>query len=229
MIIGDRILARLEALGMSQGKLARSVGLSRQAISKMILGGIGETGKLYLIARALETTPEYLIGETDDPSPGSPAASPTQPYSPPPAEIAEGKAPSDVVQVREIDLTFGMGATYLDVPVTTQSRVFSREWLRQYTHANPDRLYFAQGIGDSMFPTLLDSDLLLIDTSQDTLKLNDKIWAIAYGNTGAVKRLRSMPDGGVKILSDNPSIPDETAYDGELTVLGRVVAVVRKM
>lgn len=228
MIIGERIVARLEALGLSQGHLAREVGLTRQAISKMALGGTTETTKLHAIARVLQTTAEYLTGETDDPLPSEMPNS-AQSFVPSPADIAGAHTPEGVVKVREIDLTLGMGATYLDVPVTTQERLFSREWLRQYTHANPDRLYFAQGIGDSMFPTLLDSDLLLIDTSQDTLKLNDKIWAIAYGNTGAVKRLRSMPDGGVKILSDNPSIPDETAYDGELTVLGRVVAIVRKL
>jgi phage repressor protein C with HTH and peptisase S24 domain len=135
----------------------------------------------------------------------------------------------DLVAVQEIDLKFGMGATELELPVTSQIRHFSREWLRQYTHANPDKLYFAQGIGDSMEPTIKDSDLLLIDTSEDTIRVSDKFWAIAFGYSGMVKRLRPMPDGSVRILSDNPNVPDEVAHDGELHLLGRVVGIVRKM
>lgn len=80
-----------------------------------------------------------------------------------------------------------------------------------------------------MFPTLLDSDLMLIDCSQRSLNMSDKIWVAAYAGCGMIKRLRQMPDGGVKILSDNPSVSDEIAYDGELSLIGRVVAIIRKI
>lgn len=134
-----------------------------------------------------------------------------------------------LVPVREIDLTLGMGGRYLDVPVTETVRHFSRDWIRQYTRASPEHLLFAQGVGDSMKPTLEDSDLLLIDCSQQTLNMADKIWAISYADCGSVKRLRPVPGGGVEIHSDNPAVPTATAYDGELHILGRVVAIVRKM
>jgi len=52
---------------------------------------------------------------------------------------------------------------------------------------------------------------------------------IAYGQTSMIKRLRPMPDGSVKILSDNASVPPETAYVGEVHVFGRVVAVVKRL
>lgn len=134
-----------------------------------------------------------------------------------------------LVPVREIDLSLGMGATYLDVPVTETVRLFPIEWLRLYTKADPEHLLFAQGVGDSMEPTLRDSDLMLIDCSQKHLNMSDKVWAIAYADCGAVKRLRPVPGGGVEILSDNLNVPTATAYDGELHILGRVVATVRKM
>lgn len=134
----------------------------------------------------------------------------------------------NLVAVQEIDLKFGMGATELEVPVTSQVRHFSRDWIRQYTQASPDTLYFAQGIGDSMAPTISDNDLLLIDTSEQTLRLTDKIWAVAYSGAGMIKRLRPTRDG-IQILSDNPLVPPDTAYDGELHILGRVVGIFRKM
>lgn len=134
----------------------------------------------------------------------------------------------DLVQVQEIDLRFGLGATDLEMPVTSEVQTFSRSWLRRYTRARPEKVYFAQGVGDSMAPTIHDSDLVLIDTSEQTVRVADKIWAVAYSGSGMVKRLRQTPNG-VRIMSDNPAVPDEIAYDGELHVLGRVVGIFRKM
>lgn len=135
----------------------------------------------------------------------------------------------DAVDIQQWDVAYGMGGgTYLDLPVTGERHKFSRSWLRQFTHAPPEKIFLAAGTGDSMMPTILDADIVVIDTSQQEVRLADKIWAASYGQTGIIKRLRPMPDGSVKILSDNPNVPPETAYDGELSVVGRVVAIVRK-
>lgn len=218
MRTGERIAECRKALGLSQTQLAKLAGLSQATIGKLESGISSGSSHLHKIAQALHTTPAYLACETDDRSEG---------YVPVPSidVVADDLG---LVQVREIDLTFGMGATYLEIPVTTQVRHFSRDWLRQYTHADPEHLFFAQGIGNSMEPYIHDSDLLLIDTAQKSIKMTDKIWAVAYGNCGAVRRLRPKADGSVHMLCDNPLVPDDIAYDGELHVLGRVVAIVRK-
>ena len=218
MGLGDRINQRLKSLGISQSQLARAVGVSQATIAGLVSGRSAGSKHLHEIAKTLRTTPAYLSGEVDNPDEG---------YIPPPtpALLAEQL---DLVQVPEIDLKFGFGATNLEVPVTRVARHFSRAFIRQYTHASPDQLYFAHGTGDSMMPTLLDSDLLLIDASERDLRVADKIWAVAYCGAGMIKRLRPTRDG-VRILSDNPNVPDDTAYDGELHILGRVVGIVRKM
>lgn len=218
MALSERIRARMEALGISQSQLSRQVGVTQGTIAHLASGRSSSSVHLPKIARELQTTVAYLDGETDDPADG---------YVPLPSTEAVANE-LGLVPVREIDLRYGMGATELEVPVTATVRHFSREWIRLYTGASPDHLYFAQGIGDSMSPTILDSDLLLVDASQQMLNLADKIWACAYGNSGMVKRLRQMADGSVKIMSDNQNVRDEIAYDGELHVLGRVVAIVRK-
>lgn len=218
MIDAERLRERMQALNISQAELARRVGIKQPSIFKILSGAVRNSAHLHAIARALETTPDFLTGATDDPSEG---------YIPVPSTDVLALE-MGLVPVREIDLRYGMGATELEVPVTTTVRHFSRDWIRLYTGASPDHLYFAQGIGDSMSPTILDSDLLLVDASQQALNLADKIWACAYGNSGMVKRLRQMADGSIKIMSDNQSVRDEIAYDGELHVLGRVVAIVRK-
>jgi transcriptional regulator with XRE-family HTH domain len=68
MNIGDRIKMRREELDMSQSELARRVGYtSRSTITKIERDGNGiSQDKIVAIAKALKTTPSYLMGWTDD-------------------------------------------------------------------------------------------------------------------------------------------------------------------
>lgn len=135
----------------------------------------------------------------------------------------------DLVEIAEIDLRYGMGATYLDSEVEVETRSFSRAWLRNFTPSPPEELFWARGQGDSMGPTIADNDILLIDRRQNTVRTADLIWAFAFGQVGMIKRLRPLPDGSIRILSDNPAVPPETAVDEELHIVGRVVAVVKRV
>ena len=136
----------------------------------------------------------------------------------------------DVVDVPMLDLAYGMGGTYLDEgEIEVRTEPFPLSFIRRYTKASPDKLVFAEGIGDSMAPTITSNDLLLIDRSQESLTMGDQIWACSFGGVGMVKRLRPRPDGSVAILSDNPNVPDDRAVDEELFLIGRVVAKVSKL
>lgn len=136
---------------------------------------------------------------------------------------------TDTVEVAEIDLRYGMGATFLDDVVDATPRSFSRAWLRNFTDSPPTELFWARGQGNSMEPEIRDGDIVLIDRRQHSLLMADLIWAFAYGDTGMIKWLRPMPDGSVKILSSNQSVRPETAHDGEINIIGRVVAVVKRL
>jgi SOS-response transcriptional repressor LexA len=139
---------------------------------------------------------------------------------------------ADMVLVHQIDLSFGLGSAVMDTEIfedQAEKLEFPRAWLRMITPSAPSQLCWARGKGDSMYPTIGDRDVILIDRSQRTLLDTDLIWAANYGDVAIVKRLRPMPDGGVKIMSDNESVRSETAYDGELNIFGRVIAVVRRL
>jgi phage repressor protein C with HTH and peptisase S24 domain len=219
-MIAERISERMKALNLTQTALARLAGISQPSVAHLVKGRAAGSTQLHKIARALQTTPEYLTGETDDPCEG---ALPV----PTPDDVAQQVGG---VRIKEIDLDYGMGASWIDgVPVTEVERVFPSDWLVQFTRAHPQFLFFAHGAGDSMMPTIMDRDIVLIDTTQQTLNMADRIWAVAFGGAGMIKRLRPQPDGGVKLMSDNPSVRDEVAYDGELSIIGRVVAVMRKI
>ena len=221
---GDRLEDLLkENDNMSQSELARRVGVSQATIWKLIHEPSQGSKHTHRIAAILGTTAEYLMDESDDRGGGG--VSEKRPaYKGPDAQ-------SDTVELEEFNVSYGLGASYIhDTPVTGRKRVFSRAWIRNFTDSPFEYLFWGRGIGDSMTPTILDADICLIDTFDRTPRLIDKIWAIEYGGMGAIKRLRPTADGsGMRILSSAPDVPEEIAYDGEMTIVGRVVAVVRKV
>ena len=66
--IGERIEALLSAKGWSQAELARRIGVSQPTIWKLVSGNAQTSRYLRDIARQLETSESYLLGETDDPA-----------------------------------------------------------------------------------------------------------------------------------------------------------------
>jgi phage repressor protein C with HTH and peptisase S24 domain len=220
MFDAARFRQRLAVVGLSQAELARRVGISQQAIGKLATGESYGSKHLHLIARELGTTPAYLTGETDDATEGALPAPKAQ-------DIAEQL---DAVLIPEVQvgLSMGGGSVLEDWPVV-QMVPFSRSWLRGLTTSSADQLMVARGDGDSMMPTILDQDLVIIDRAQNTPKQQDRIWALSYGGWGMIKRLRSLPDGSLQINSDNAAVSPIIAYEGEAQVIGRVVGVVRRI
>lgn len=218
MTLGNRIQSRLMALGISQSDLARAVGVAQGTIAHLVSGRSRSSVHLPKIARELHTTISYLTGETEDPAENA--------FIPPTA--AEIAAEMGLIKVEEIDLTIGMGAAFLDEHVTAVERWIPEEWVRNFTTSPAAQLVIARPVGDSMYPTINDRDLVLIDRSQRTVDRVDGIWALVFGGFGTIKRVRVLPDGRHKLMGDNPQVRDEEATDGELFVIGRVAGVFRR-
>lgn len=226
MIVAERLTKLTEQANISQAELARRVGTSQATIWKLANGQSTSSKFLFKIAQILETTPDYLLGETDDPG-DNPVGIVRHRERPTRAQETER-----IVNVPMIDLAYGMGGTYLDdlgEEAEIRTEPFPLSFIRRYTRAKPDNLVFAEGMGDSMVPTITSNDLMLIDQSDNTLRIADQIWAFSFGGVGMIKRLRPRPDGSIAILSDNPNVPEDRAVDDELFLIGRVVAKVSKL
>ncbi len=216
-INAERLKERMQAARMGQTELARLVGVTQPAIYKLMNGGSRGSTHLHEIARLLGTTPSYLTNQTDDASEGA-LPRPT------PALIAEQL---DIVEIPMIDLQFGMGAgTFADSVVEAEKIGFARSFIRRYTSAPIDKIIYASGIGDSMYPTIHSRDGLFIDTSQQELRMGDQIWALYHYGMGMVKRITPTADG-YKLASDNPNVENIIVTDGAMQIVGRVVGFVR--
>lgn len=80
-----------------------------------------------------------------------------------------------------------------------------------------------------MEPTVRRDDLLMIDTAQNRIAMQDQIWALSYAGTGMVKRVRRLAGGMMHLLSDNPSVPPLEVSEEDVYVVGKVVWVARVM
>lgn len=220
MTLAERIQARMRKLGLSQSELARRVGLRQSTINALVNGDAQGSKHLHQIARALETSAAFLLGETEDPQEG---AAPT-----PSAALLADQL--NLAMIPELRLGYSMGGgSILDDYEVVGFRAFDRDWLRAVARGGSDRLIVATGEGDSMEPTLKDGDTVLIDMSQRDITSQDRIWALSYGDLGMIKRVRRQPGGTYRIMSDNPTVAPIEAADGEMFVVGRVIWIGRRM
>ncbi len=130
----------------------------------------------------------------------------------------------DMVEIQQIDLAYGMGGMFTDVPIEIDVLKFPKIWVETITYSPPTMLTWARGRGDSMLPTIHDGDVILLDRSQTRVTEQDAIWAFTVGDVGSIKRLRIKGDRFV-ILSDNPSVPDDEELQDLVRIVGRVIFV----
>jgi phage repressor protein C with HTH and peptisase S24 domain len=209
----------MRAKGLSQSELARRTGVSQTSIWKLLKEPSQGSKHLHKIAQELGTTPAYLLDETENPTEG---------FVPgPPIEVVA--ADLGLVPVREFDLALGMGATFLDSALNFKVQHFPSEWLRTFTHSPPEDLFFAHAVGDSMQPTMVSGDIILIDRRQQVVDNADLIWAMTYQGMGMIKRIGPAREGQIEIISDNPAVRPRFVMPEDIHIIGRIVAVVRKM
>lgn len=221
----DRLIELRTAHGLSQDQLAKLTGSTQPSINRLEAGETERPRNLPEIARALGTTSDYLLGETDDP--GSRLTDKRIPWR---GAEPDPRHDPDAVEIDQIDLRYGLGATYVDGPVESEKRVFSRSWLGQFTRSPPEQLFWALAEGGSMAGTIMSGETVLIDRSQKIPRVSGGVWALTIGGLGMIKRLHVPGKGRVQWLSDSGLEPPiEPTEDDEQMIIGRVVAVVRRL
>lgn len=99
------------------------------------------------------------------------------------------------------------------------------DYLRSEVKAAPNQTIVLEVIGDSMAPTYMPGDRVLVDLSQDHL-ITDTVYAISYDHgEPQIKRLQRIPFSNpprVKIISDNPNLETFEVDLSQLTIIGRI-------
>jgi phage repressor protein C with HTH and peptisase S24 domain len=218
---------------MSRSELVRQSGVSKQQLSRLENGLIRlRLDHLKPFAGALGYSAEEILlwGRY----PGTSASEASRGET---AHEPLGPAPG---QVPELDLRAGRDGEsparelrkdgrHAD-PLKNEGWVFPASFVHEQLHTSPDRLLVLDTTGDSMTPTIVSGERVIIDTSHKT-PTPDGLYAIRDTfNCIVVKRLqvlRSARPPRVKIISDNTSLPSEEAPLGELEIVGKVLCCLK--
>ena len=138
-----------------------------------------------------------------------------------------GKTMSAFAAIPLLNILSAEGFSYkIDDSKVINSIVFKKEWIHNELRTSPSHLRFVHVEGDSMEPNLSAGDIILVDQSSKAKR--DGIHVIIMDGTLLIKRLQRLPDGIIRISSDNPVYePYEFSagwdINNSLTIIGRVV------
>jgi phage repressor protein C with HTH and peptisase S24 domain len=128
---------------------------------------------------------------------------------------------------KDIRAAAGAGSLVPDVEIISSRLAFRRDWIKE-RGVSADDASIIHVLGDSMFPTLINSDVLLVDSSQKRL-IRDKIYVFRIDDELVVKRYKARAEDILTLSSDNPHIGDmEIDLNQNADVIGRVVWVARE-
>lgn len=134
--------------------------------------------------------------------------------------------PFDMVQLAKARLNAGGGSVVLSEEFK-ESYAFRKEWISRIA-TNKRNLFLIAIEGDSMEPTILDGDIVMIDKGRNEIRTG-KIYAIGVSDTIMIKRLELLPNSQVKIISDNQTYSPYIIDGKELRIIGQVVWFAREL
>lgn len=216
MKAGDRIKMRRQELGFSVDDLADRIGKNRATIYRYENGDIENmpVGVIEPLAAALDTTPAYIAGWTDD----SNAKKESTDTSNSTISVPKGFVP--LPTMASVPL---LGRIACGTPITAEQNVEAYISVPSMWRAD----FALMCKGDSMLPTICDGDLVCI-RSQTTVE-NGQIAAVLVDDEATLKRFYRRGDT-VILQPENPRFEPLSYTKEEINTLhieGMAVGICR--
>ena len=215
MSVHARIVKLLKDSGISARKFASNIGMNERTFQGYVAGERApRADQLEIIAKGFGVTVDWLLTGREPTAP-APEIRVITPEGIDAVALHDGKAAAG-----EGALALGEIVGVVPVPASiTKGRRL-------------DRLAAIQVAGDSMAPTLLPGDYIVVDMERQNP--DGGIFALNDDGEVLVKRLAgTVDDHGhmtMNIISDNPTYPVRSPREGDtLHIRGKVVGLVRKM
>lgn len=204
-MISDRIRARREELGLSVAELAKRLGKNRATVYRYESNDIEDMPSSVLepLAKALQTTPAYLMGWDDKQTKAFDYANvfPVEPYV---------KLPV-------------LGIIRAGQPICCDQNNYG-EWEFADAKYGDGQHFMLRVQGDSMYPTIPDGSMAIIRI-QDTAEKGQIVAFAMDGECATLKRYYPQSNGTILLRADNPladsyTITQEQLNNKEAFILG---------
>jgi phage repressor protein C with HTH and peptisase S24 domain len=212
--LADRLRARADQLGLAPAHVAEMAGVNRSFVYDILRGRSSRPSidRLAGVARVLKVDRDWLIhgiGEVEGPSPFH--------EMPDDAFVAIAHATPRP--------SMGGGAVVTeDGDTPGRAYHFRQSWIRSKLKASPAKLRIMHVEGDSMAPTLLSGDAVLVDMTRQ-LPNPPGIFVLDDGMGLVAKRLEHIPNSdppAVRVISDNKLYPEYDRTAEEIRIIGRI-------
>jgi phage repressor protein C with HTH and peptisase S24 domain len=191
--LAQRLALAVERAGGRASAIAR-MGIPGSTLDRYLRGeNEPQASKLAKIAEVSGLSVDWLVN-------GGPISSISEASGPVVAENGDADDP-DLVMIPRMSAVAMAGNGWHNHEVEVIERLpFSRELLRRLG-VRREFAHFIQHTGDSMYPTLQDGGVSLVDTSRQRAR-DGKIFALMIGDDLVIKRLQVTPRG-LTLISDN--------------------------
>lgn len=218
---------RLEqAIGVTSVRMfASAIDISEGALRKYLKGvSLPQIDKAMLIAKEAGVSLNWLItGEAPKYIGNQSEAKSDSSYGCATVNVEEFNEEYALIPGYHVSVSTGHGALNGEHEVKRQL-AFRSKWLRfRKLNAKDLAVVFAQG--DSMEPTIHNSNTILVDLSDTQLK-DGSIYVLRFGEELYAKRLQKRFDGSIELISDNKEYKDQIVKEDELeqlAIIGKVV------
>lgn len=208
MDVGERIKNRRKQLGLSAEQIAAELGVSPATVYRYESNEIMNMriDKLEPIAKALHTSPAYLMGWSEESSTASEDTNLVTIHYAGPVAAHFNATPDDAYEQRTIPA----------------------EWIGR---RRPEDFFLATVSGDSMYPQFQDGDEILCLRCSD-MGVSGRIGIMLLGGDEAtVKRIEYKPgEDWIDLIPINPEFKPKRIEGVDLEqcrVVGRVIKVIR--
>lgn len=218
--LADRLKARARQLGLTAAQIAEIAGVNLSFVYDIFRGKSENPNleRLDRLAGALKVERNWLLhglGEVEGESP-----------------ILENPDLA-FVAIPYVNVRPSMGGgQHVDLePNHGRPYHFQKSWIRHDLKANPADLRIMHVVGDSMTPTLLDGDIVLVDTGR-RIPSPPGVFVLHDGMGLVAKRLEHIPNSDparVRIISDNGYYSPYEGLADEINVIGRIRWFAREM
>lgn len=225
--VAARITQAIEQSGKTAAQIAQACGVTPQAVNGWKKTGRIGKGQLPALAELTGKSVQWLINgaESHVAAGGGPVTS----FSARPISIynnLDELPPESTVLVKRIDVELSAGKGRQSWHIEEKEPLpFQADYIRRLD-AKPKNLVAVKVTGDSMEPRLFDDDTVLVDSADKRVPANGGVFALVYAGEMLVKRLRQLPNGGLKIISDNAERYEAITVEADdvehIHVVGRV-------
>lgn len=233
IILKSKIIERLETIlaegDLRANKFAEIIGYSPGVVSGVLNEKLPITDKfINAVCFKMELSEEWLrTGEGPMKKEGLSSGKETTRREVIPAQT--DFPADDFVFIRQVNGKISAGGGLMPDDSADIECAFRKDWIKR-RGCKSEKMSLIKVSGDSMAPTLLSGDLVLVDHSRTTIAPNGGVYALSIDHEIMIKRIQVLfPQSKLRILSDNPHYDTIEADPDEVTINGKVIWFGRNM